>query len=74
MDEKKKPMDSYEGFLKDLSQFAETDEEGDLVESTHHRDQSEDIALKVGERVRRVRENRGFRLVGPQSADRVCGR
>lgn len=62
MDDKKKPMDSYENFLKDLSQFAETNEEGDSLESFHHRDQSEDIGLKVGERFRRVRENRGLSL------------
>ena len=55
-------MDSYEGFLKDLSRFAEKDERRDLVGGINHEDKWEDIDVKVGERVRQVREKKGLSL------------
>ena len=53
-------MDSYEGFLKDVTRFAGGDEERDNVDRPKLEDQSEDIVVKVGERVRQVREKRGL--------------
>jgi transcriptional regulator with XRE-family HTH domain len=55
-------MDSYEGFLKDLSRFAEKDEKRDLVGGINHEDKWEDMDVKVGERVRQVREKKGLSL------------
>jgi len=55
-------MDSYEGFLKDLSQFAQTDKNGGRPESDSQTDSGDDIGLKIGERIKRVRENRGLSL------------
>jgi len=62
MEEEKKAMDSYEGFLKDVSRFAGGDKERDNVNRLKHEGQSEDIVVKVGERVRQVREKRGLSL------------
>jgi transcriptional regulator with XRE-family HTH domain len=62
MGNKEKKMDSYEGFLKDLSRFAEKVEKRDLVGGINHEDQWGDIDIKVGERVRQVREKKGLSL------------
>ena len=55
-------MDSYEGFLKDLSRFAEKVEKRDLVGGRNQEVQWEDIDIKVGERVKQVREKKGLTL------------
>ncbi|MGD2125212.1 MAG: cupin domain-containing protein [Desulfobacteraceae bacterium] len=64
MDEKdrKNRMDSYDDFLGDLSQFATRDEEKAFMDSIGREEPKEDIVVKVGERVRSVREKRGLSL------------
>ena len=59
-EEEKKAMDSYEGFLKDVTRFAGGDEERDNVDHPKLEGQREDLVVKVGERVRQVREKRGL--------------
>ena len=58
--EEKKEMDSYEGFLKDVTRFAGGDEERNNIDRPKPEGQSEDIVVKVGERVRQVREKKGL--------------
>ena len=59
-EEEKKAMDSYEGFLKDVTRFAGRDEERDNADHPKLEGQREDLVVKVGERVRQVREKRGL--------------
>jgi transcriptional regulator with XRE-family HTH domain len=62
MEEEKREMDSYEGFLKDVSQFAGGVEEKGHADSLKQEGPGEDIVVRVGERVRQVREKRGLSL------------
>lgn len=62
MDEKK-GSDAYEDFLRDISsQYARRDEEKDFMDSIGPASPDRDIPVNVGERVRKVRENRGLSL------------
>jgi transcriptional regulator with XRE-family HTH domain len=56
-------MESYEDFLSHLSRFASKDEERAFMDSLGRGPEDEDIAVLVGERVRRVREQRGLSLL-----------
>jgi transcriptional regulator with XRE-family HTH domain len=58
--EEKKAMDSYEGFLKDVTRFAGGDEERDNFDHSTRAGPGEDILVKVGEKVKQVREKRGL--------------
>ena len=62
MGKKEKIIDGYEGFLKDLSRFAEKVEKRDLVGVTNHGEEWEDVDIKVGKRIRQVREKKGLSL------------
>ncbi|MFH1122354.1 MAG: XRE family transcriptional regulator [Pseudomonadota bacterium] len=53
---------SYDDFLKDLSQFASRDEEKAFIDSIGAETPKEDFIVKVGERVKSVRETRGLSL------------
>ncbi|MCJ7596668.1 MAG: XRE family transcriptional regulator [Desulfobacterales bacterium] len=53
---------SYDDFLKDLSQFASRDEEKAFIDSIGAETPKEDFIVKVGERVKSVREKRGLSL------------
>ena len=55
-------MDSYEGFLKDVSRFAQSAENRDFDTGIDHEDPWEDIDIKVGERIKQVREKKGLSL------------
>jgi transcriptional regulator with XRE-family HTH domain len=55
-------MDSYEGFLKDVSRFAESLEKQDLSAGIEQGNQWGDIGVGVGERVKQVREKKGLSL------------
>jgi len=62
MDEKERQSrrNSYDDFLGDLSQFVARDEEKAFMDNLGREAPAEDIAVKVGERVRNVREQRGL--------------
>jgi transcriptional regulator with XRE-family HTH domain len=62
MKEKEKHLESYDDFLQHLSRFARKEEEQAFMDSLvgHHED--EDIPVRVGERVKRAREQRGLSL------------
>jgi transcriptional regulator with XRE-family HTH domain len=60
--EKRKSTDSLDDFLSHVSQFASRDEEKAFMESIGHEASREDIPVKVGERVKQVREQRGLSL------------
>lgn len=62
MGKKEKKMDSYEGFLKDVSRFAESVEKRDFAAGIDHEDPWGDIGTKVGKRVKQVREKKGLSL------------
>jgi len=64
MEEKrgKTSIHSYEDFLSDLSRFASRDEEKAFIDSIGHEAPKDDFIVKVGERVKRVREKRGLSL------------
>jgi len=53
---------SYDDFLKDLSQFASRDEEKAFIDSIGAETPKEDFIVKVGERVKSVREKRSLSL------------
>jgi transcriptional regulator with XRE-family HTH domain len=63
MKDKDHGMESYEDFLSQLSRFASKDEEKAFMESLSRGPEDEDIAVQVGERVKRVREQRGLSLM-----------
>ena len=58
--EKKGGRDSYEDFLGDLSQFVAREEEKAFMDDLGRKAPEEDIPVRVGERVRMVREQRGL--------------
>ena len=58
----KHSIHSYDDFLKDLSQFASRGEEKAFIDSIGGEAPKEDLTLRVGERVRGVREKRGLSL------------
>jgi transcriptional regulator with XRE-family HTH domain len=60
--EKRKSTESLDDFLSHVSQFASHDEEKAFIESIGHEASEEDIPVKVGERVKQVRERRGLSL------------
>lgn len=66
MKEKKQEVqerDAYQDFLTDVSdQLARKDEERHFIESLGPEPSEEDIPVKVGERVQKVREERGLSL------------
>ena len=51
-EEEKKAMDSYEGFLKDVTRFAGRDEDRDDIDLPKLEGQREDIVVKAGEPIR----------------------
>lgn len=55
-------MDSFEGFLKDVSRFAGGDKERAKVDGPTREGLKEDIVVNVGERVRQVRNHRRLSL------------
>ena len=63
MKDKDQGMESYEDFLSHLSRFASKDEEEAFMDSLGRGPEDEDIAIRVGERVKRVREQRGLSLL-----------
>ena len=63
MKDKDQGMESYEDFLSQLSRFASRDEEKAFMDSLGRGPEDEDIAVRVGERVKRVREQRGLSLL-----------
>jgi transcriptional regulator with XRE-family HTH domain len=63
MKDKDKGMESYEDFLSHLSRFASKDEEKAFMDSLGRGPETEDVAVRVGERVKRVREQRGLSLL-----------
>jgi transcriptional regulator with XRE-family HTH domain len=63
MNDKNKRLESYDDFLSHLSQFASREEEKAFMDSLGSGPGDEDITVQVGERVKRVREQRGLSLL-----------
>lgn len=63
MKDKDQGMESYEDFLSHLSSFASKDEEKAFMDSLGRVPEDEDITVRVGERVKRAREQRGLSLL-----------
>lgn len=59
---KEKETESYEDFLRHLSRFASKDEEQAFMDSLGQGPDREDIPVRVGEKVKKVREQRGLSL------------
>lgn len=59
---KEKETESYDDFLSHLSRFASKDEEHAFMDGVGRGPDVEDITLQVGEKVKRVREQRGLSL------------
>ncbi|MBN2034108.1 MAG: cupin domain-containing protein [Deltaproteobacteria bacterium] len=61
---KEKESESYDDFLHHLSRLASKDEEQAFMDSLERvPDREEDIPVRVGEKVKKVREQRGLSLV-----------
>jgi len=61
--EEKKPRDTYQDFLSEISKRSSgRHEEGDFMDGVSHEAQKEDIIVNVGERVRHVRKKRDLTL------------
>jgi transcriptional regulator with XRE-family HTH domain len=63
MNEDDQGIGSYDDFLNHLSQFASKEEEIAFMDSFGSGPEDEDITLQVGERVKRVREQKGLSLL-----------
>ena len=63
MKDKDKGMETYEDFLSHLSRFASKDEEKAFMDSLGRGPEEEDVTVRVGERVKRVREQRALSLL-----------
>ena len=63
MKNKDKGMETYEDFLSHLSRFASKDEEKAFMDSLGRGPEEEDVTVRVGERVKRVREQRALSLL-----------
>jgi transcriptional regulator with XRE-family HTH domain len=61
-DKMKNSADNYEDFLDGINQFARKEQEKAFIDSIGAEVTGEDIVVKVGERVRTVRESRGLSL------------
>ena len=61
--DKSKGSEGYDDFLVHVSQFTSRDEEKAFMESIGQEAPQEDLAVKVGERVKRAREKRGLGLL-----------
>jgi len=61
--DKSKGSEGYDDFLVHVSQFTSRDEEKAFMESIGREAPQEDLAVKVGERVKRAREKRGLGLL-----------
>ena len=61
--DKSKGSEGYDDFLVHVSQFTSRDEEKAFMESIGQQAPQEDLAVKVGERVKRAREKRGLGLL-----------
>src|SRR4030042_359865 len=61
--DKSKRSEGYDDFLVHVSQFASRDEEKDFMESIGQESPQEDLAVNVGDRVKRAREKRGLSLL-----------
>ena len=61
-DKNKSSADTYEDFLNGVSQFARKEEEKAFIDSIGAEVPGEDTVVKVGERVKSVRESRGLSL------------
>jgi|APFre7841882590_1041340.scaffolds.fasta_scaffold26074_2 transcriptional regulator with XRE-family HTH domain len=61
--DKSKGSEGYDDFLVHVSQFTSRDEEKAFMESIGQEAPQEDLAVDVGERVKRVREKRGLSLL-----------
>jgi len=62
MNEKEKTAESLDDFLSQVSQFASRVEEEAFIATIGHENADEELPVRVGERVRRVRENRELSL------------
>ncbi|MBN1102603.1 MAG: helix-turn-helix transcriptional regulator [Deltaproteobacteria bacterium] len=60
--DQKEIRDSYDDFLADVGRFTSGKEENAFLESIVEGSPGEDLAVQVGERVRKVREARGLTL------------
>ena len=60
--ERGKTLEGLEDLSSHVSQFTTRDEENAFMESIGHEATEEDLSLKVGDRVKRVRERRGLSL------------
>ncbi|MBN2125741.1 MAG: helix-turn-helix transcriptional regulator [Deltaproteobacteria bacterium] len=58
----KNSANGYDSFLSDISQFATKKEERDFMDSITPEPPEEDIVIHVGERVRKVRTEKGLSL------------
>jgi transcriptional regulator with XRE-family HTH domain len=63
MNDKDQEIGSYDDFLSHVSQFARKEEEKAFMDSLGSGPEDEDITLQVGERVKRVREQKGLSLL-----------
>jgi len=61
--DKSKGSEGYDDFLVHVSQFTSRDEEKAFMESIGQQAPQEDLAVKVGERVKSAREKRGLGLL-----------
>jgi len=61
--DKSKGSEGYDDFLVHVSQFTSRDEEKAFMESIGQETPQEDLAVNVGERVKRAREKRGLSLL-----------
>jgi transcriptional regulator with XRE-family HTH domain len=61
--DKSKGSEGYDDFLVHVSQFTSRDEEKAFMESIGQEAPQEDLAVDVGERVKRAREKRGLSLL-----------
>ncbi len=61
--DKRKGSEGYDDFLVHVSQFTSRDEEKAFMESIGPEAPQQDLAINVGERVKRAREKRGLSLL-----------
>lgn len=63
MNDQDQGMESYEDFLRHLSRFASKEEEKAFMDSLGRGPEGGDVAVLVGEKVKKVREQRGLSLL-----------
>ena len=62
MNEKEKHVESYDDFLLHVSRFARKEQEQAFMDSLGRGPEDEDTAVRVGDRVKKAREQRGLSL------------